>query len=417
MGSTTVARVDLAAGTVTGDGSTSVCSHGISSDDAGILYNVSATAVIVNITPSGVLSSLDEATGETIGDGTTLRIGKPSSLAVDGAHRIAVLSFMSPAGTPYFGARMYVPDNNATGQLSVGDQTTGTVPKTLAGFAIGSHGGADTPSSSIPRRGPAGRTGRATRRSSRSRTGPGTPGPPWRKPPGSGGPAAWPAGSVTMNRAPPSGPGGGAAPEQPVAPGPRQLGEGGPMSGPAAPEETRGHITAPVITTACFPVPALLLRTNDPAAQRPVLAFAHQQAETARSLYEVLGEALRSAHDTSSRVAAFTTTFEAAEDWRYNAAARLVVAEGASRLTSGQTARGVLWGADLGLAAAGRDEFTDQAGERRGEDDRRGAERDGDGVAIEVDVTDGKLADGGDLLCVETAAVPRRGPGSARCRR
>ncbi|MFC9755254.1 hypothetical protein [Streptomyces sp. NPDC056921] len=64
----------------------------------------------------------------------------------------------------------------------------------------------------------------------------------------------------------------------------------------------------------------MLLRTNDPAAQRSVLAFAHQQAETARSLYEVLGEALYSARDTGSRVAAFTTTFEGAEDWRYKAA-------------------------------------------------------------------------------------------------
>ncbi|MGW1411736.1 hypothetical protein [Streptomyces sp. NPDC002403] len=65
----------------------------------------------------------------------------------------------------------------------------------------------------------------------------------------------------------------------------------------------------------------MLLRTNDAAAQRSVLAFAHQQAETARSLCEVLGEALRWARDTSSRVAAFTTMFEAAEDWRYKAAA------------------------------------------------------------------------------------------------
>ncbi|MGW0615811.1 hypothetical protein [Streptomyces sp. NPDC002788] len=77
------------------------------------------------------------------------------------------------------------------------------------------------------------------------------------------------------------------------------------------------------------------------------------------------------------------------------------VAEGASRLTSGEEPGGVLWGADLGLAAAGRDELADQAGQGHGEDDRRGAERDGDGVAVEVDVTDGELADGGDLLCVE----------------
>jgi hypothetical protein len=82
------------------------------------------------------------------------------------------------------------------------------------------------------------------------------------------------------------------------------------------------------------------------------------------------------------------------------ALADLVVAEGASRLTSGEKPGGVLRGADLSFAAAGRDEIADQAGQRRGEDDRRGAERDGDGVAVEVDVVDGELADGGDLLCI-----------------
>jgi hypothetical protein len=74
----------------------------------------------------------------------------------------------------------------------------------------------------------------------------------------------------------------------------------------------------------------------------------------------------------------------------------LVVAEGASRLTSWEQPGNVLRSADLGLALAGCDEFADQAGQRRGQDDRRGAESDGDGIAFEVDVTDGELADGGD---------------------
>jgi membrane protein DedA with SNARE-associated domain len=62
---------------------------------------------------------------------------------VDGTHRIAVVSYATPAGTAYFGAGMWIPDNNSTGRLVIVDLTTGAVLRTLAGFTIGSHGGAD----------------------------------------------------------------------------------------------------------------------------------------------------------------------------------------------------------------------------------------------------------------------------------
>ncbi|MGW1429692.1 hypothetical protein ACWD6K_13885 [Streptomyces sp. NPDC002431] len=91
------------------------------------------------------------------------------------------------------------------------------------------------------------------------------------------------------------------------------------MNGPPPPEG-HGSLTAAAITTVCFPVPALLLRTHDPAAQRTIRDFADQQAEAARSLSRALSIALRSAHDTRARAAAFTTAFEAAEDWRHRAA-------------------------------------------------------------------------------------------------
>ncbi|MGW1554512.1 hypothetical protein, partial [Streptomyces sp. NPDC002346] len=52
-----------------------------------------------------------------------------------------------------------------------------------------------------------------------------------------------------------------------------------------------------MITADCFPVPDLLLRTNDPAAQHTVRTFAHQQAEAARSLHQALTTALRAARD------------------------------------------------------------------------------------------------------------------------
>ncbi|MCL2552187.1 MAG: S8 family serine peptidase [Actinomycetia bacterium] len=143
LGGVTVARVDLAARTATADGSTSACGHGLGSDGAGTLYNLTATQISVNIVPSGVISGIDEATGTAAGNATTLRVGKPAGLAVDGVHKIAVVSYAAPAGTAYFGAGLWVPDNNATGQLAVVDLTTGTVLKNLPGFVIGGHGGAE----------------------------------------------------------------------------------------------------------------------------------------------------------------------------------------------------------------------------------------------------------------------------------
>ncbi|WP_435174456.1 hypothetical protein [Actinacidiphila sp. bgisy145] len=143
LGSATVARVDLTARTVTADGSTSACSHGIASDGAGTLYNLSATEISVNIVPTGVISGIDEATGASAAVGTdgsaSVRLGKPASLAVDGTLKIAVVSYASPAGTAYFGAGMYVPDNNATGQLVVVDLTTGKVLRTVTGVTLGGH--------------------------------------------------------------------------------------------------------------------------------------------------------------------------------------------------------------------------------------------------------------------------------------
>jgi hypothetical protein len=75
------------------------------------------------------------------------------------------------------------------------------------------------------------------------------------------------------------------------------------------------------ITAEDFPTPALILRTNDPTAQRSVRAFAREQAEAARSLHRILTEGLREARDIATRATVFTTAFEAAEDWRYRVAA------------------------------------------------------------------------------------------------
>ncbi|MEU6516013.1 S8 family serine peptidase [Streptomyces sp. NPDC046978] len=142
LGGVTAAKVDPVTRTVTGLGSTSGCSHGIASDGAGTLFNLSATVPSVNIVPTSVLGPIDETGGETA-DAMSVRLGKASALAVDGTHRIAVVSYATPEGKAYFGAGMWVPDNNATSQLVVVDLTTGTVIRTLTGFAIGTHGGAE----------------------------------------------------------------------------------------------------------------------------------------------------------------------------------------------------------------------------------------------------------------------------------
>ncbi|MDK0521302.1 hypothetical protein [Streptomyces sp. ML-6] len=92
------------------------------------------------------------------------------------------------------------------------------------------------------------------------------------------------------------------------------------MSGPVTREAHESGSDA-AITAACFPAPALLLRTNDPVAQRTVRAFAGQQAEAARFLARSLAAALRSAPDMRARVAVFIAAFEATENWRYRAAA------------------------------------------------------------------------------------------------
>jgi hypothetical protein len=141
IGGVIVAKVDLTARTVTAAGSMSGCSHGFASDDAGTLYNVSATEVSTKLVPTSVLTGLNVATGQ-LGTSSSLRQGAPVTFAVDGVHKLAVISYAAPAGTAYFGAQQgLVLDNNATGELLLVDLTSGTVLRTLTGFPAGSHGG------------------------------------------------------------------------------------------------------------------------------------------------------------------------------------------------------------------------------------------------------------------------------------
>jgi hypothetical protein len=141
LGGVAPARVDLDTRAVTTSGSVSACGHGIASDGAGTLYNLSATAISTKIAPTATLTPYDEGT-QTTGSGFALRKGTPASLAVDGVHHIALVSFAAPEGTVYFGSQQgVVSDNNATSQIEVVDLTTGQPVRTLNAFIVTGRGG------------------------------------------------------------------------------------------------------------------------------------------------------------------------------------------------------------------------------------------------------------------------------------
>jgi hypothetical protein len=141
LGGVAPARVDLDTRTVTTAESVSACGHGIASDGAGTLYNLAAGSVSTKIAPTTTLTPYDEAT-QTTADGFALRKGTPTSLAVDGIHHIALVSFAAPEGIVYFGSQQgVVADNNATSQIEVVDLTTGQPVRTLNGFIVTYRGG------------------------------------------------------------------------------------------------------------------------------------------------------------------------------------------------------------------------------------------------------------------------------------
>ncbi|WP_020673865.1 hypothetical protein [Amycolatopsis nigrescens] len=79
-------------------------------------------------------------------------------------------------------------------------------------------------------------------------------------------------------------------------------------------------ITAESITAECFPTPELALRSNDPAKQAKVRAFAGEQAVAARRVCGRLAAALAAANDRGARFNAVWTAFDAVQDWRYQLA-------------------------------------------------------------------------------------------------
>ncbi|MGW6194834.1 hypothetical protein ACWF0M_01690 [Kribbella sp. NPDC055110] len=141
LGGVAPAKIDLDARTVTTAESVSACGHGIASDGAGTLYNLAAGSVSTKIAPTATLTPYDETT-QTTGGGVALRKGAPTSLAVDGVHHLALVSFAAPEGIVYFGSQQgFVSDNNATGQVAVVDLSTGQVVRTLNGIIVTNRGG------------------------------------------------------------------------------------------------------------------------------------------------------------------------------------------------------------------------------------------------------------------------------------
>ncbi|MEV6415025.1 hypothetical protein [Kribbella sp. NPDC051718] len=141
LGGVAPAKIDLDTATVTTVGSVSACGRGIASDGAGTLYNLAAGSVSTKIAPTTTLTPYDETT-QTAGDGFALRKGTPSTLAVDGIHHLALVSFSAPEGAIYFGAQQgFISDNNATSQVAVVDLSTGEVLRTLNTGIVTNRGG------------------------------------------------------------------------------------------------------------------------------------------------------------------------------------------------------------------------------------------------------------------------------------
>jgi hypothetical protein len=141
LGGVAPAKVDLDTKTVTTSEFVSACGRGIASDGAGTLYNLAAGSVSTKIAPTATLTPYDEGT-QTTGAGFALRKGTPASLAVDGVHHIALVSFAAPEGAVYFGSQQgVVSDNNATSQVVVVDLTTGQPVRTLNGIIVTNRGG------------------------------------------------------------------------------------------------------------------------------------------------------------------------------------------------------------------------------------------------------------------------------------
>ncbi|BCJ33522.1 hypothetical protein Athai_10250 [Actinocatenispora thailandica] len=132
-----VARVDLDRGTVTG-ATGDPCGYAFAADQrGGSAYLLSYHSFSLNITGTSSLVGVDESS-LAAGTATAVRREIGTTMAVDGAHHLALVVFPQPAGTPTYGSPYpKVDDVNGTGEIDVVDTTTGNTVRTITGVIAG----------------------------------------------------------------------------------------------------------------------------------------------------------------------------------------------------------------------------------------------------------------------------------------
>jgi hypothetical protein len=140
LGAVLPAEVDLDTGTVTNLEGVSRCQVGLASDK-GTLYSLAVKLPSLKLAPTTSLVPVDEA-GGTVGTATALRRQEAIGMTLDPARDLGVIMYPMAEGTPFFGSQQgFVPDDNATGQLTVVDLETAQVLETLSGVQGAARGG------------------------------------------------------------------------------------------------------------------------------------------------------------------------------------------------------------------------------------------------------------------------------------
>lgn len=140
LGAVLPAEVDLDSGTVTDLEGAPRCEVGLASAD-GTLYSLAVALKSLKIVPTTSLVPIDETDGTT-GDATALRQQEAVGMTADPARGLGVVMYPTAEGTPFFGSQQgFVPDANATGQLTVIDLRTGQLRGTINGVQGSTRGG------------------------------------------------------------------------------------------------------------------------------------------------------------------------------------------------------------------------------------------------------------------------------------
>jgi hypothetical protein len=144
-----VAEVDLDTGTVTASQSASNCAYAFASDGpADQLYQLTYRSFSVNILGTSTLVPVARDTLEP-GDALPVRTQFGLTMAIDSAHRLALVAFPTPTPKPVFGVPGgQLTDSNSSSQLVVVDLASGETVKVVTGLnLVSGFGGPYNPSS------------------------------------------------------------------------------------------------------------------------------------------------------------------------------------------------------------------------------------------------------------------------------